>query len=84
MTSEALDTIIDQIKDRADVYSAKIWNDRRVYVNLTGADSSFAGDRNIKVYYDIKSGWVIDGMKGTMSTLCAHSLASFREEVIAA
>ncbi len=64
------------------VYSASIWNDRRVYVNLVGADRSYAGDRNLKVYWDAKSGWVIDGLKGIMTSECRESLNSFKSAMI--
>ena len=34
------------------VETATVWKERRVYVNLVGANRSFAGDRNLKAYYD--------------------------------
>lgn len=64
------------------VYGASIWNERRVYVNLVGADRSFAGDRNLKVFWDAKAGWVVDGLKGTMTSKCRESLEAFKTAMI--
>lgn len=59
------------------VYNAKVWNDRRVYVNLVGFCSDRAGDRNLKVFFDKKLGWVVDGLKGNMSGSLMASLNDF-------
>jgi len=61
------------------VETATVWKERRVYVNLVGANRSFAGDRNLKAYYDGRR-WVFDGYKGTMSRDFADSFEAFRAE----
>lgn len=72
-----LATMAKQLLDRPDVYTAKVWQDRRIYVGLTGYDKSWAGDRNLKMYYDPKLGWVYEGFKGLMSHGFRASFASF-------
>lgn len=63
-----------------EVYNASIWNDRRVYVTITGRDTSFAGDRNAKVYWDSKTQrWHIDGLKGVMSSEFRNNIRKFAE-----
>lgn len=64
------------------VYSVKIWKDRRVYVNLVGADFGFAGDRNLKIFWDPKMGWVADLPKGTMTSACHDNWQAFRAAMI--
>jgi hypothetical protein len=59
------------------VYSASIWNERRVYVNLIGQDKSWNGDRTARVYFESKLGWVIDKGKGFTSTAFQKSLDDF-------
>lgn len=80
MTIE-LKTILAEVEAKDYVYSASIWNDRRVYINLEGKNTSFAGDRNLKAYYDIKNGWVFEGFKGTMSEDFLESFEAFRAEM---
>lgn len=63
------------------VYSANIWNDRRVYVNFVGYDRSFAGCRNLRVYYDIKAGWQFDGDKGNYPSEFIANARAFAEHV---
>lgn len=65
----------------AGVAAAKIWNDRRVYINFAGYDSKFAGCRNLKVYYDIKAGWRMEGDKGTMAAEFARNARAFLAHV---
>jgi hypothetical protein len=63
-----------------EVETAKIWQDRRVYVSIVGRNSSFAGDRNASVYYDGKAQkWRIDGLKGTMSSEFKANIRKFAE-----
>ena len=78
-TTEApnLQKIAEALNAKPYVYEAKIWNEKRVYVNFVGADKGFAGDRNLKAYYDPKLGWVHEGLKGTMSRACRASFESF-------
>lgn len=59
------------------VSSANIWADRRVYVNFVGHDKSFAGCRNLKIYYDIKAGWRVEGIKGTYASEFLHNARAF-------
>jgi hypothetical protein len=68
MTAKTLSEIAAEVEALDCVNSAQIWNDRRVYVNIAGKDGAKAGDRNAKVFYDVKTGWNIDGLKGTMSS----------------
>lgn len=75
--------IAKEIEARPEVYSVNVWKDRRVYVNFVGYNPRFAGDRNHKVYYDIKAGWVEDGNKGTKSSAYSSSVAKFYNEVMA-
>lgn len=79
-TEELLKNIADELSAKPYVYSASVWNGRRVYVNLLGGEASFAGDRNLKAYYDTKLGWVFEGYKGTMSDKFQESFEAFREE----
>ena len=72
-----LTALATEVAARPEVASAKVWNDRRVYVNFVGFDGSKAGDRNAKCYYDAKAGWVIDGLKGTMSSEFNRSIRAF-------
>lgn len=75
-----LTAIVAEITQLPEVYSAKIWDGRRVYVNIVGYDRAFAGDRNAKVYYDLKLGWQIDGLKGNRSSTFGHNLRSFADK----
>lgn len=63
------------------VYSAKIWNDRRVYINFVGSDRGFAGCRNLKVYFDIKAGWRFEGDKGNYPAEFIRNARAFAEHV---
>lgn len=78
-------TNLIEIKTEAEkfegVYSASVWNDRRVYVNFVGFDRSFAGCRNLKVYYDVKAGWCFDGDKGTYASDFIRNARAFAEHV---
>jgi len=74
-----LQEIAAAAENKSFVETATVWRERRVYVNLVGANRSFAGDRNLKVYYDGRR-WVFDGYKGTMSRDFADSFAAFRAE----
>jgi hypothetical protein len=75
-----LNAIVTEISKLNEVYGAKIWNDRRVYVNITGAKKDFAGDRNAKVFFDAKDGkWHIDGLKGCMSQEFGANIRKFAE-----
>lgn len=69
--------IIAEVSPLQEVYSTKAWEGRRVYVNIAGADRSKAGDRNAKVYWDTKTGWHIDGIKGTMSATFSANIRKF-------
>jgi len=76
---------LSEIKAEAEkfegVYSASIWNDRRVYVNFIGADRAFAGCRNLKVYYDAKSGWQVDGIKGNYPSEFIRNARAFTNHI---
>ncbi|ODT13494.1 MAG: hypothetical protein ABS35_37690 [Kaistia sp. SCN 65-12] len=76
---------LSEIKTEAEkfegVYSTSIWNDRRVYINFVGADRSFAGCRNLKVYYDIKTGWQFQGDKGNFPADFIRNARAFAEHV---
>lgn len=72
--------IAAEMNDKPYVYSASNWNDRRVYINLMGKNARFAGDRNLKAYYDAKTGWAFEGFKGTMSAEFLESFEAFRAE----
>jgi hypothetical protein len=77
-TLETLAQIVDQVSQLPEVYSAKVWMDKRVYVNIAGRDNARAGDRNIKVYFDGgQNKWVIDNIKGCMSASFSHNLKAF-------
>lgn len=78
-----LNEIAAEVAARPEVSSASVWKDRRVYVNFVGYNSRFAGDRNHKVYYDIKAGWVEDGNKGTKSSAYSDSFAKFHDAYLA-
>lgn len=77
MTAKTLKEIKAEVEAFEGVYSASIWNDRRVYVNFTGFDRSFAGCRNLKVYYDIKSGWRFEGDKGNYTSEFIRNARAF-------
>lgn len=72
-----LQDIAAEVATRPEVHSVNVWKDRRVYVNFVGYNPKFAGDRNHKVYYDIKAGWVDEGHKGTKSRDYSDSYAAF-------
>ena len=78
-------TALSEIKTEAEkfegVYSASIWNDRRVYINFAGADRSFAGCRNLKVYYDARTGWQFEGDKGNYPSSFIRNARAFAEHV---
>ena len=65
----------------AGVASANVWADRRVYINFIGFDRSFAGCRNLKVYYDIKAGWRFEGDKGTYASEFIRNARAFAASV---
>lgn len=73
--------IIAEVEMRPEVHSAKLWESgavKRVYVNIVGRDNAKAGDRNAKVYWDSKrQRWLIDGLKGNMSSEFARNIRSF-------
>ena len=81
MTTKTLAEIKAEAEAFAGVSSANIWNDRRVYINFVGYDRSFAGCRNLKVYYDIKTGWQFEGAKGTYTSDFARNARAFAEHV---
>lgn len=78
-------TNLIEIKTEAEkfdgVYSASVWSDRRVYVNFVGADRSFAGCRNLKVYYDDNSGWQFHGDKGNYPSDFIRNARAFAQHV---
>lgn len=69
--------IIAEVSPLPMVERATVWDGRRVYVNIAGRDNSFAGDRNAKVWWDAKTGWHIDGLKGTRSATFGSNLRAF-------
>lgn len=75
-----LEDIAAEMNKRLEVYQAKVWNGRRVYVNFVGFNARFAGDKNAKCFYDPKLGWVIEGLKGTMSSDFSSSIKTFARE----
>lgn len=76
-----LHAIAAEVAEHPAVYSAKVWNDRRVYVNLVGADRGFAGDRNLKVFFDAKLGWVFEEGRGIRTSALNASLDQFRAHI---
>ncbi len=76
-----LNTIKTEAEKFEGVYSASIWNDRRVYINFVGADRSFAGCRNLKVYYDIREGWQFTGDKGNYPSEFIRNARAFAAHV---
>lgn len=75
-----LSALAAEIANLPEVSSAKVWDGRRVYVNITGRNTSKAGDRNAKVYFDGKlERWVIDGLKGTFSPEFNYNIRKFAE-----
>jgi hypothetical protein len=75
-----LNEILAEVQKLPEVYSAKIWEDRRIYINITGAKKDFAGDRNAKIFYDAKTErWHIEGLKGTMSSEFGANIRKFAE-----
>lgn len=76
----SLNQIAAEISAKSYVYNARVWNDRRVYVNLTGRSDRANGDRNLKVYFDSKTGWQIEHGKGYMSDGMIASLNAFRAD----
>ena len=69
--------IIAEVSALPQVDSAKPWEGRRVYVNIAGRNNSFAGDRNAKVWWDAKTGWHIEGLKGNRSATFGANLRAF-------
>jgi hypothetical protein len=80
-TPKTLSEIAAEAKAFPGVYAAKIWQDRRVYINFVGYDTSFAGCRNLKIYYDVKAGWRIDGIRGNLSREFAANARAFAAHV---
>lgn len=76
-----LEAIAADAMQRPEVYDAKIWDNRRVYINFVGYDRSFAGCRNLKVYYDSKAGWRFEGAKGTYPSEFINNARAFAEHV---
>lgn len=78
-------TNLSEIKTEAEkfegVASAAIWNDRRVYINFAGADRSFSGCRNLKIYYDITDGWQFQGDKGNYPSAFIRNARAFADHV---
>lgn len=74
---QSINDILAEISALPEVYSAKIWEGRRIYVNIAGRDTAKAGDRNAKVYWDSKTGWHIDGLKGAMSGTFSANIRRF-------
>lgn len=74
---KTLAEIAKQASDHAGVYAANVWNERRVYINFVGYNRTFAGDRNLKVFYDPKLGWVVEGTKGIISSAMRRSAVAF-------
>lgn len=75
--TKTLNEIVSDANAHASVYSASVWQDRRVYINFAGRNTNFAGDRNLKVYFDINSGWRVDGVKGCMSSAFGANARKF-------
>lgn len=72
-----LEDVADAANKLECVYRASVWNGRRVYINLTGFNPQFAGDKNLKVFFDAKLGWKVEGLKGNMSRAITSSLNAF-------
>lgn len=79
--TKTLAEIKAEVEEFPGIYSAVIWADRRVYVNFIGYDRAFAGCRNLKVYFDKKAGWRVEGVKGTMDPEFARNARSFMAHV---
>lgn len=59
------------------VESARVWKDKRVYVNLYDCQRSFRGDQSYQLYYCKDRGWISESGKGTMSSKFTHALIAF-------
>ena len=79
--TKTLSEIKTEVEALEGVYSANIWADRRIYINFVGFDRSFAGCRNLKVYYDINSGWRFEGDKGTYASEFIRNARAFAAHV---
>ncbi|OOF85160.1 hypothetical protein [Rodentibacter ratti] len=45
------------------------WQDRRIYINLSSKNKSFAGDRNYQLYFDLAANELVSkNVKGTVSS----------------
>lgn len=66
----SLETLKAEIEARPDVLSAKIWENRRLYVTLDGATRGYKGDRNWSVWFDARSGaWTAEKKsRGTITS----------------
>lgn len=54
---------------------AKDWNGKRIYINLSSKNSSFAGDRNWQLYFDVESNSLVSkNVKGTYSSTYAADI----------
>lgn len=77
-----LTALATELSSRSDVASAKIWNDVRIYITFAGRDFSKAGDKNLKFWFDGKSGkYCIDGWKGNMSSEFSANFYNFCREL---
>lgn len=79
-TTKRLEEIRDEAQKHDSVAYAKIWEGRRVYVNFKGYDAGFKGDRSLKVYYDIKVGWVLEKGRGALSKAFTDSVYDFAKD----
>lgn len=75
-----LEDIAAAIEARPEVARASVWNGRRVYVNFVGFSAKFAGDKNARCFYEAGRGWVIEGLKGNMSSQFSDSIKTFARE----
>lgn len=81
MTDKTLEEIAAEARAHPGVSSAKVWNNRRVYVSFVGFDGSFAGCRSLKVYYDKDLGWTKDKHKGFAPEKFSENARAFAESV---
>ncbi|MFG1378894.1 hypothetical protein [Xanthobacter autotrophicus] len=69
-----LNTLAAELNALDAVYTAKVWEGRRVYVNIAGRTDGYKADTTTKLYFDAKNGWVYEPGKGYMSAAFSANL----------
>ena len=78
-----LNQLAADLNEKDYIASAKVWQDRRIYVTFASTDRGFRGDRNAKTYYEAGE-WHIDHGKGTNSPGYNEAFNNFYDAHIAA